>query len=505
MKKINKILTAALASITLFACDDIVAKPSPVLDNETLINFDNANTYFNNDYGVIYDKLVSSGTSNSTILQSLIELIAKPEVSKTYGFTEEDYEKVFKNVKLSLAGKTVEAYSAEGSASATTLQKAIEENIKKTMINKVKGGSYDIDHKFYEEKLSNELRTSLYTISTKEGKDSLNNGSYIITPDSTYEDIFFGDYSDYIEKSLFPDIYKTLLTSIYVYNFNYSSLGRAYARKVKYIKLDSLTDHLDSVSLLINNYFAEYENKDLVKTFDLDSLTRIYKGLPQTEEEKAFLAKYDNIFAKRDVIDEEISKFATLNNGEYEIIQQDDERNNTLLSTYTGNYTYPISHGKELKIDELKQASYVVDEKQLVVKSGGLTDLPDDLRNRLFSSSVNSFLTTVGDVRILTPKNVPNGSQATSVDKYAYYDADSAAYYIVVVDAYYDTTSLKDAEGETKDKAFEISRILGANSTNQNAAINYYLDKYDIAYGDQDFYDYIESTYPDVLDDKFSY
>ena len=107
MKKINKILTATLASITLFACDDIVAKPSPVLDNETLINFDNANTYFNNDYGVIYDKLVSSGTSNSTILQSLIELIAKPEVSKTYGFTEEDYEKVFKNVISNLGNSNM--------------------------------------------------------------------------------------------------------------------------------------------------------------------------------------------------------------------------------------------------------------------------------------------------------------------------------------------------------------------------------------------------------------
>lgn len=521
MKKRSKILTIALTSLMLFACDDVLAKPSPVLDNEKLISFENNKTdYYNNDYGVIYDQLVSSGTSNSTILQSLIELIAKPEVSKTYGFEEEDFDKIFENVKATLAGKTTFAdYSATGKDAAKTLQVAIEENIKNTMVNKVKGGSYDVDHVFYEEKLSNELRTSLYTIGYKEGKSSLNNGTYIITPDSTYEDIFFGDYSDYIEKSLFPDIYKTLLTSVYVYTFNYSSLGRAYARNVKYIKLDSISEHLDSVSLLINNYFDEFmKTNGIISNFDLNSLTRIYKGLPETAEETNFLNTYDYIWTKADVIDEEISKFVVVDDsknpvfdesGNYIIQPIDDERNDTLLSTYTGSYSYPISHGKQLKIDELKQNNYVTDAKELVIKSGGVTDLPDDLRNRLFSSSIASFLSPVGaegkkKVNILTPKYIPNGSVATNVDKYAYYDSSSSSYYIVLVDEYYDNSSLYKEENKTT-VAFEISRVLGKNSTNQKAAIVYYLDKYDIAYGDQDFYDYIEDTYPDVLDDHYSY
>jgi len=514
MKKLNKILLFGLTSMMLMACDDVLAKPSQVTNNETLITFENGTEkYYNNDYGVIYDQLVDSGTSNSTILQSLIELIAKPEVSKAYNFTTEDFDKVFKNVKLVLAGKQTEAYSDSGKDSATKLQEALVKQVKKTLVDKVTGGSYDTDHIFYEEKLVNELKTSLYTIGLKEGKTELNNGSYIITPDSTFEEIFNGDYSDYIEKSIFPDIYKSLLTSIYVYNFNYASIGRAYARNVKYIKLDSITNHSGSVSLLINKYFDEFTSETgLIKTFDLYSLSRIYKGLPANEEETKFIEKYkDIITTKIDVINEDIAKFATVTDGKYEIITADQDRDDTLLSTYTGNYSYPISHGKELKINELKQSSNVIDNKQLVIKSGGVTDLPDDLRNRLFSASVNSNLVSIGaeskeKINILTPKYVPNGSQATNVDKYAYYDSGSSAYYIAVVENTYNTSSFIDEKGEkiNTDVAFEISRILGANSTNQKSAIVYYLDKYDITYGDQDFYDYIESTYPDVLDDNYS-
>ena len=59
---------------------------------------------------------------------------------------------------------------------------------------------------------------------------------YLITPDSEYKDLFKADYSDYIERSIYPDLLKELLTSVYLYENEYLSLGRAYAREVKYIK-----------------------------------------------------------------------------------------------------------------------------------------------------------------------------------------------------------------------------------------------------------------------------
>ena len=38
MKKITKILTLSLSSLMLFACDDILAKPTQVVDEEKLVN-----------------------------------------------------------------------------------------------------------------------------------------------------------------------------------------------------------------------------------------------------------------------------------------------------------------------------------------------------------------------------------------------------------------------------------------------------------------------------------
>ena len=78
MKKLTKILTLSLASLALFACDDIVAKPSQVLDDNNLLTFGDdkaGRDNYDNDFEVIYDQLVSSGTSNSTILNALIKEI----------------------------------------------------------------------------------------------------------------------------------------------------------------------------------------------------------------------------------------------------------------------------------------------------------------------------------------------------------------------------------------------------------------------------------------------
>jgi len=143
------------------------------------------------------------------------------------------------------------------------------------------------------------------------------------------------------------------------------------------------------------------------------------------------------------------------------------------------------------------------------------TDIFADLNTRLFSSSVNSYkseqkVTIDGaEYSFLLPKSKPNGSVSDSLSQYTYYDSSSSAYYIVLVGETINTSDLKDGapDAETvnpdvKAKAMKIARILAENSNNQKDAIVYYLDQYGLEFGDQNFYDYIESTYPDVVEDK---
>ena len=74
MKKITKILALSLSAVALLGCDDIIAQPGRVLDDNKLVTVEGDN--FFNTYEVIYNKLVDSGTSNTTIINELTKIIS---------------------------------------------------------------------------------------------------------------------------------------------------------------------------------------------------------------------------------------------------------------------------------------------------------------------------------------------------------------------------------------------------------------------------------------------
>ena len=96
-------------------------------------------------------------------------------------------------------------------------------------------------------------------------------------------------------------------------------------------------------------------------------------------------------------------------------------------------------------------------------------------------------------------------NNAWRIDKYAYYDTSSNAYYIVLIGNYYNTSALRQKDDDTaevkedkKQHALEIARLLSSTSSNQTDAITHYLNQYDLTFGDQKFYDYLKETYPDL-------
>ena len=197
MKKVTKILSLSLVALSLFACDDILAKPDVVVNEDSLITIGDNKDIYNNNFEVIYDQLVSSGTSNSTIMKEIINNTAKKEISKFYNISEADFNKVLETVKT----KLVNPSTADLTGKAQELENIILEKVQKTMMDKVKSGSYSKESLYQEEKFANELKTSLYDIKGEEFVED-----YLITPDSEYKDLFKADYSDYIERSIYPDL-----------------------------------------------------------------------------------------------------------------------------------------------------------------------------------------------------------------------------------------------------------------------------------------------------------
>ena len=128
MKKVTKILSLSLVALSLFACDDILAKPDVVVNEDSLITIGDNKDIYNNNFEVIYDQLVSSGTSNSTIMKEIINNTAKKEISKFYNISEADFNKVLETVKT----KLVNPSTADLTGKAQELENIILEKVQKT-------------------------------------------------------------------------------------------------------------------------------------------------------------------------------------------------------------------------------------------------------------------------------------------------------------------------------------------------------------------------------------
>ena len=76
------------------------------------------------------------------------------------------------------------------------------------------------------------------------------------------------------------------------------------------------------------------------------------------------------------------------------------------------DYAYSVEKGKKLALDSLSRTKLVTEGYQL--RTNGLSDLPDDLRNRVFSINYNidssstskDVTTTINGHRYLTPAKI---------------------------------------------------------------------------------------------------
>lgn len=199
----------------------------------------------------------------------------------------------------------------------------------------------------------------------------------------------------------------------------------------------------------------------------------------------------------------------------------------SLESTYTGSYTYEIETGIRKAIDDLVTRNLITEGTYL--KSNGISSLPSDLSDRIFSPKVSSSKSVIEDMKAkpgtkgdLTVYENDGFRYVTVADtittndnNIVYYDASSKTYYLTRILDVVDTSALNTANtnsiyytttGEKqKQIAMEVAYAMSTSGSYKSDSNVYWLSRLEFIYSDEDFLEYMKSNYKDIFKTESQY
>lgn len=563
-KKAKGLLLALAAGFLLTGCDSIQALPSNYEKEVIVNNEDNAKVeVYDNIMGTLYDGISSSKKDN--VLENFIYIVAQDqfgtysEVKKLLLENDDAKIKSFIDAHQKVYYGENDEYLAEKfSTTVDAIRKQrlvnffedVTKQINESFYDEITGSTYKDDTgKFYEERLAMAHYAEMYDIDMD--KSEWYEG--YLTPSLKKEDVSEvlhlddGRYDDYIEKKLIKSIYKDKLVEEYLLKNNYSTLGRAYARKVNVIKLTRDDDYQELANSLMNTFVDSYIlGEDATSEIDFETLANAWRGfrginadgtvIPLSSEEEDLL---DNAGVEKKTFEYEGTTYEYYVGTQYgqlidkfsKIDQNNrfaDDESTSALSEFTGSYTYTVSKGLKIKLAELAKEDYTTDG--WYVKNGGLTDLPDAIRNRLFNINVSNqldndevpeetssheydsskYVRHIAGHYYLTPATAEDAS--SNPRDFVMYD--SGSFYLVQIEEAASTSKL-DIDGKegyvekgkssdslfTEEIAREIAKTLGTKDSYVNNAYASFIEEYSLIYHDSSIYDYFEEKFPELFED----
>ena len=500
-KKFFAGILALSAGFILASCDPVSAVPKNYNDpivatTEGEVDLDG------NNLGTLYDAITSD--RNSKIVDDILAEIAEKKFGTYAEFLDacsSDEKKVaFVNAHSEFFG-TDENKDARFDAFKEDLNSRISEYF----YNEITSGSYNDDlGRFSEKKLYNAHRYELYDLGevaeadfktffvdkelTKENAfDKLNGAAYQVAE---------AGKRGYIQEKVFPDILRNKLVEDYIYKNNPSSLGRAYARQISYVKIaydgeskfaDELmekfaTTHIQAAgehidfSIIENAYkgFRPYEGTgtDLIAALNATEAAlfdaaaeKVTVAAADVDEQYSFMGIVivpAGDYYKDTKLGKILEDYAKAIEGEKQG-RFPTEENKTALESFTSDGKSK-QYGLLQKVISLMKEDYTTDG--WYVKNGGVTELPSAIRDRLFNIRVaNSLddgslvnedsaaklgayeyvdgdktkdkLTRLPYLRNIYGKKVVLPSKSLSYDKdpfnYVYHDVDGKAFYVCEV------------------------------------------------------------------------
>lgn len=566
--RIGKILLVLSGAFILSGCDSIQALPANYND-PIVVNQDGTKTeVYENIMGVLYDGV--SSNKKDDVLNNFIDIVCKEtfgEYTELYQLVEEgdpDKLSAFALAHPDAYVRSNKIYNAGGELTedeylakidgvdvkyiraqrVEDFYEQLSKEVNKSFYNEITSKSYcDETGKFFERRLAYAHYAELYDVKIDA---SLEWYEGYLTSELKEEDvssfIHFNDgrYLDYISRKLIRSIYRDKLVEEYLVDNNYSTLGRAYGRKVNIIKLTRDEKFKDLPNALLNAYATNYIHTGADIDFeDIASAWKGFKGVDQNGNAILFTStdiEYTLLKAcKLKPIEKGVGSgkyyFAETQYGQllekYKLAENAvsnryaKEEEQSALSEFTGSYTYTKERGLIIKTAELALKDYTTDG--WYVKNGGLTELPEAIRNRLFNINVSNEVDNVDESTYVYEQTdytryikghyylTPATSEAGDNNNFIIYD-DGSFYMVEVVEAV--STSKLDIDGKegyitkrsdegamfSETIARELAKILGTKDSYVNNAYSSVIEKYAVKYHDSSIYDYFKEKYPELFE-----
>lgn len=568
----KKMLLALGATLLLTGCDAIEIKPVNYNDPVVVNNQGAKVDVYDNIMGVLYDSI--SSNKKDDVLQNfmniiaeetfgkwseIVELVTADDDAKIKTFIEAHKKAYIHDNKVTKEDGTEveedEYLAAQFETTVDAIRKDrlinffnnVKDQINEVFYNEIISKSYNDDTgKFYEYRLAVAHAREMYDILMDLDGQEWYEG--YVTPDLKKDDVsslihLDGRYDDYINRHIIRSVYKDKLVEDYLLKNNYSTLGRAYGRKVNYIKLTRDDKFKELPTKLMEAYATTYVDTGKIGDgegeMSFDSLANCWRGFrglkadgtveELSADEKALLAA-SNATPSSPITIEGVctnlvyykeTQFGQMMD-KYNLIDENNrfasEEAASALSEFTNSFAYTKEKGLKIKLASLALTDYTTDG--WFVKNGGLTELPEALRNRLFNINVakelddaeyvyesSSYTRKVQGNYFVTPSTSEVG------DNHNYINYIDGSFYLVQVEEAVSTSKLSitgknsyvaaKKGGEalfTEEIARHLAETLGTKDSYINNAYASYIKECSLTYHDTAILDYFKEKYPELFE-----
>lgn len=460
----------------------------------------------------------------------------------------------------------------------------IQDRISEVIYDAIAGGSFNDNlHRFSEEKYLMSLIGSNQNVADPTNASDIPagvvlNNKVLILPEIKKEEVFdhfvhlelLEDEAkgfNYISKQLVPEIYRELLVEQYLFDQSYNTIGRAYAREVNIVSLVTNSKYPLLAGNLMNSYIDTYINTtdpDALANADIELIAKAWRGLdlspaytatPTTDADRAANLLHA-AGSKNKTYDDSVKGFTT---GSYKywtgtqygkIIEDlskvtvDPQTDDTSIhNEFTGSGTVTVENGLSKKINSARLEDYTNDG--IFIKNGGLSDLHEDIRTRLFNIGVanaldkntdpypdrfaadgtysisdkeGNYVCKINGHYYLKPATSERDpvSPENKLNDFLWFDKTTSTYYIVEVTEAVSSSKLslaseKNYEGIYKDNdigwnkmetiSHKVAKVISENDSYKTLSTQYWLKAASIAYHDDVIYDYFVENYPDLFEE----
>lgn len=463
----TKFIPLLLAPALLLAsCSSEILSTPTDNDNPLIVGSDGSpltQEIYNNIKSIVYDAMRDNGTLASEVLDEILYQVAI-SVFGDYNTLTDLYGKLVlvsgqentyqTNTEIDEFINSHSAYwvkDADGNRLTDQTSKnkeyirfkesfeRIQERIAERFYSDITSGSYLRNGYFYETDYLMSLRNSINNVANPldQTNRSLLHDKYLIVPEIEEDEVFTYDWEEegklnglltlslyeneelgynYVSNTFIPDIYRNLLVEQYLFDNNYSTLGRAYAREVNIITIANRESSPLLASNLMNAYVDNYINTDnalVAQNASFDIISAAYRGVNVPEvgavdsddiyQQAAFLlseadAQHLTYTDDAGFTGETYQYWVGTSYGDMVEDLSKVNRNplitdSSIESEFTNSGEYTVSQGVVNKTNNILKESYITDG--WYIRNGGLEDLGegfDSLRTRLFNIGVANAL-----------------------------------------------------------------------------------------------------------------